>query len=348
MNVRKVRNLTIASLGLSGIFLALTMRISRSQEATFQGHTGPVSSVMTSPDGKTLVSVSKDDKTTRLWDVATRKERTTLHGNPGDVRSVAFSPNGNMLASVRDNDKTVTIWDVATGKERAILQGHSGGVRSVAFSPDGNTLASGSEDKTVKLWDVTTHKERLTLQEHPGEVWSVAFSPDGTILASGSDKTVKLWDVAAGKERATLQGHHWNVWRVAFSPDGKTLASVDFIMPIVRLWDVASGQRRVFEHPEWLGETSADYVEFLAFSADGKTLALGTDEAIGLWNLASGKNTATFGRGHRPLSPSMDRALNGISIRSVFFTPDGKLMALGSSDKTVKLWQVAAVPSANK
>ena len=77
-----------------------------------------------SPDGKTLASGSQD-KTIRLWDVATGQPRgAPLTGHQGQVYSVAFSPDGKTLASGSD-DKTIRLWDVATGQPRgAPLTGH--------------------------------------------------------------------------------------------------------------------------------------------------------------------------------------------------------------------------------
>jgi WD40 repeat protein len=281
MNIRRWLFLACVCLGLA-FTLPLTMRSLDTpvEVATFEGHSAFVLGVVASSDGKILVSWSRD-KTVKLWDVASRKQLATLSGHTDAIRAVAFSPDASILATVGDKDRTIKVWDVASGEEQVTLQGHTAEVRSVAFGPDGHTLASGGDDKTVKLWDVATGKERTTLQGQNGEIWSVAFSPDGTILASGSEGAVKLWDVASGKERANLNGHHWNVWRLAFSPDSKTLASADFIVPIVKLWDTTTGKERLFDTPEWLGESSADYVTYMAFTADGKTLALGIDEAIG-------------------------------------------------------------------
>ena len=183
-----------------------------------------------------------------------------------------------------------------------------------AVDADGNV-----HRETYGLEEISSYRI-ATLEGHTDVVEAVAFSPDGTRLASGShDGTAKLWDVATEQRIATLPGDaDSRVVSAAFSPDGKVLASVS---SRVSLWDVATEQRSA--------TFRGDQPLAVAFSPDGKTLAVGTwNSTIELWEVATRQRSATL-RGHTD------------AVTSVAFSADGKLLASGSYDTTVRLWEVA-------
>jgi eukaryotic-like serine/threonine-protein kinase len=124
---------------------------------TLLGHTGPVSSVAFSPDGKRIVTGSHDG-TAKVWDAEQGQEVLTLKGHTSLVNSVAFSPDGKRIVT-GSWDRTARVWDAEQGREVLTLKGHTGQVTSVAFSPDGKRIVTGSDDKTAKVWDLDKGRE---------------------------------------------------------------------------------------------------------------------------------------------------------------------------------------------
>ena len=319
------------------------------------GKAGQFTSVALSPDGKTLAAGMAADGLVRLWEAASGDERSTLTGYKQWLWSVAFSPDGKTLATA-DADgvklRSVGSGEGADGVRPGIAPGVIPPSISLAFSPDGKALASGSVDQSVTLWDVASGKLSRTLQGHSDWVGGVAFSPDGVSIASVSwDHSVRLWDVNREASRhfaACGQGADRDASPppigIAFSPDGKLLASACG-EETVRVWAVASGEQLA----TLSGHNLA--VDSIAFSPDGRFLASASlDSTIRLWAV-TGAGAAVANPTPAPGAISLanvdDLVARGAfvghsgAVRSVAFFPNGQLLASGSADKTVKLWDVA-------
>jgi WD40 repeat protein/DNA-binding Xre family transcriptional regulator/DNA-binding HxlR family transcriptional regulator len=309
---------------------------------TLQGHTSWVQCLAFSPDGKILASGS-NDQTIRLWNIQTGQCAKIMLGHSNRVIFVAFSPDSLTLISASE-DKTVRVWDVDTEQCLRIFATQINWVQSIVLSPDGQTLAIATNGTTVKFWDLVSGECTRTLPDYNSHVWAVAFSPDGKILATGSeDKTVKIWDIVRGECLHTLHEHSDRVWLVAFNPSGQTLVSASENQTM-KLWDIHTGKclRTLEGYSNW--------VLSVAFSPDGQTLATGSeDKIVRLWDIDTGKCLKTL-QGHTNLVSSVSFGFQNIDIRKTTqnITSDEKtrklqksqILASGSDDATVKLWNV--------
>jgi WD40 repeat protein len=303
-----------------------------------QGHTAPLNAVAISPNGRTFASAG-EDRSVKLWDLATNQVPRSLSAHTDVVFGLAFSPDGKLLAS-GSGDGTIAIWDLGSGTVVGALRGHSRSLSRIQFSPDARNLAGG----VVKIWEVATGMEGAPLTGHAGIVRCVAFSPDGNLLASaGEDKTVIVHHLPDGTARKfRLPGV---VNDVAFSPDGRTLAAVsDAPDAAVHLWDLETGV-------ETTGKGHTGHVRGLAFSPSAPTLATcGEDGTVRLWNLGSdeggkmkdekssqtGSSFILHPRSSRTIGPGPF----GGDVRSVAFTPDGRYLATANANGTVYLLQI--------
>jgi WD40 repeat protein len=321
---------TVASAGTDGTIL-LRDAVPGKQAVAPEGHKGGVYGVAFSPDGKTLASAGADGLV-RLWEAATGRELQRLAGHQGKVAAVAFSPDGKVVAS-GGYDGTLRLWDPATGQETRRLDGPKGRVTALAFSPDGKWLASGGtvqerisdarknllitgQADAITLWDLAGEGKARRLS---GRGSSILFSPDGRTVAGGGlvadsgqagDGTtidgldlICLIDAVSGE---TLRQIKWRGRAVAFSPDGKALASgggslvhlsgFGVVGPNgvnarntdyrVRLWDAKSA-KEILRFPQ--KDATA-----LAFSPDGKTLAVGDYAGtVTLWDIEAERRNPT-------------------------------------------------------
>ncbi len=303
---------------------------------SFRGEIRYPFSAWFSPDARRL-AWSCLDGVMSVWDTTTGRPEITKQTNTWSLRSVAFHPDGKRMA-LAAFDGTVRLLDAATGREMLTIFAHPSVVAHAEFSPDGNKIASASYDHTVRIWDATPLTSDpqagycVTLTGHKALVCGVAFSPDGRWLASASrDGTVKLWEAGAsgtpgGTPRYTLRGHSGNVSGVAFSADKRTLASASWDKT-VKLWDLQAPTGDSLAELRTISCT--ERVVAVAFSPDGRLLAIGQTNGIRLYDPASDKEVAPFKPTPAP-------------VPTLAFTPDSRYLgSAGASDPTIKFWGVA-------
>jgi WD40 repeat protein len=251
-------------------------------------HVSDIWSLAYSGDSKTLAA-SDGDKNVILWDANTLKEKATITGFETPVAMLALSPDGSLLATFEDGTQNARIWETAPAKVRAVLEGHGDKINSIAFSPDGKHVATVSGDETIRLWETTAGMPGRPLRGHDGPVFMAVFSPDGkTLLSAGTrDKTARLWDLTTYKVKSVMEGHEDEVRFVGFGAGG-TMVSLSKD-GVVKLWGADGKETASFLWEPEAGNNLPGYATSVALSPDGKTLAVGHDEVVDVWDLTKVK-----------------------------------------------------------
>ncbi|HPU86411.1 MAG TPA: FlgD immunoglobulin-like domain containing protein, partial [Candidatus Latescibacteria bacterium] len=317
-------------------------------------HTGSVDAVYLSPDGISLFSGSADS-TIKMWHLADGALQRTLPvgsdaGHLGTVWALEMTAEGNTLISGGDDGK-IKLWNAADGVLTRTLPvgadaGHEYAVYSLALSPDGQTLASGSGDLTIKLWQMSDGALVKTLPVGGGyvdnrSVWAIAFGAGGQELVSaGGEGFLKVWRVSDGALLRTLplpgdEGHASDVWSVTLTLDGQTIVSGG-IDGRIKLWNYATGALlRTIPAGGGTGHTQG--IWRVIVTQDGRNIISASDDrTIKVWDFATGALLRTL-TGHTG-------PVWGLAISS-----DGTTLASsGSSDLTIRTWQLAAPQGATE
>lgn len=236
------------------------------------------------------------------------------------VLDVAISPDQQWFAT-GDAGGVVRLWSVAEQTQVFTLQGHTNWVWSVAFTPNGRSLLSASEDQTLRIWDCQSGACLQTLVGHTGRVWSVTCHPEGKICASSSaDRTVRIWEIASGTCLQVLDGFAGEVLTLTYSPKGTHLLTVGE-ESMVRYWDLAAGTARTIEPKQrgwlWAGVWLSDF----------EIVCGGDDGQLWIWDLDDETCLTQW------QTPSR--------IWAIAPSADGRLLATGHDDQTVRLWDRA-------
>lgn len=292
-----------------------------------------------SPDGTTLASGAGDSATDagaiRLWDATTGKPKSTPNLRHGPhVFGLAFTPDGKTLLST-GKDQLVRRWDTTTFAEQGLIKGHLGWVSALAVSPDGDSVITGSYDATVKVWNLHSGD---VLKPGSEPVTSVAISGDDKLLAAGGkDGKVTLWNLDTGKVFESLKDMKGSVTGLAFTRGIKShrLAvayQTDKDAGEIKVWEFNADDKGKLEKAKEIF-THQKLAHCLALSGDGRRVAFGSGSSVYLWELEPKKAPAEIPVGHTK------------TVRSLSFNKEGRFLASGSDDGTMRIWVVpASVP----
>ncbi|MCB2210392.1 WD40 repeat domain-containing protein [bacterium] len=306
-------------------------------ERTLVGHTDLISSCRFSPDGRWIISASKDG-TLKIWDAISGREMRTLAGHEGGVTRFAISRDSKILVS-GSWDNTVKIWNPASGKCLRTLEGHENTISDVQITPEGRFITSAGQDSGVWLWQANTGEllEKIGLKEtSPYSPFRSRISPGGVLLAFAAGGSLYLYDLQHRQMALELSiGIAQASGPFEFSPDGRYIACANNDLT-VSIWDLrtVSEAGRITSHrSDALPRAGIGYATYvtelriveMAFSPDSNLLITGTNiGGLATWNVPERRGGFRMPKHNREIS-------------KIAFSPDGKFVVTGSEDATLKV-----------
>ncbi len=330
-----------------------------------------VVAVAVSADGR-LVASGDEDAVLRIWNIddlrsSNPKPRGELQAHTATIQQVEFSPgDASKLVSAGD-DGRIIVWNVKRACRVQESKTQTAKIFGIALSPDGELLAAAGADGNVRLFRISktdlpciTQKtggasptaareqefdvvEDGILTGHGGAVLAVAWNADGSRLAStGQEGSIRIWgpanasfsiaQLSLGTDAKPDSVATGAVTQAAISPDLRTIAAGDD-RGFIHVWDwSAEGAEPTMKaeaFPSWSSHEGA--VRALAYIRVGDQVVLvsgGDDGRLKRWNIHG-----------KPIAPEM---VDGAApIRSIAVSPDGKILAAGSNDGIVRLWDAS-------
>jgi WD40 repeat protein len=255
----------------------------------------------------------------RLFDLKTEKLIAELPIRLSSVPpAVALSGDASLLIFAVEHDGrfALRVWDVAERRLRFTLAGHKKAITALAISPDQAIVASGDENGIVRMWNLRSGKLLRSVSAHDAQILALCFSPmDAMLVTIGDDNLVRVW-TNQGKLLRQLTSQAYSFARIALSPDGRFLASTG-AGGNAEVWEVRTGKRVQLL-------VNSYGLTFVEFSSDASSLVCGTT-GLHVFSLKTWKQ--------KDIGPSHILWWSNVAV-----SPNGRIIATGSRDDTIALW----------
>ncbi len=303
--------------------------------------TKPVRAMTLMPNGSHLL-IAGDDPVVRLVNAANGLEERKFEGALAPVQAIAVAKTLQVIA-VGGAEKLVRLFNFADGKELGAIPA-TAPIRGLSFNLDAKLLVGVADDNSVTAWNVAFTAGMPMPEEfgrvvqqfaHAGPAVAVTIADKGEVFTASADKTIKQWKVASPIPTKNFQ-HPNLVDAVAWSPDGKQLATACHD-GIVRLHDVekATVLKAINAHIA----PAPSPIYSVLWTTDGKqVLSTSFDKSMKLWDAMSGNLVKEF----KPFAEKGNEKGHTDQVFCAAISKDGKLIASGSSDRKIKLWDASA------
>jgi WD40 repeat protein len=298
------------------------------------GHTSPVRAVAFSPRGDVIVSSSYGEL--RTWDWRTSRQlRADEIPSDASISSLAYSPDGKELVSWRYHRSAKVYYENGLFALSDGVTGHSLGefpseplVNAIAFHPDGKRFLAAGSDHTIGVWDPRGGKQLKQIDPWPKNAnvewrWGIedlSISPDGQHVAWTDTDRAGILDLETGQNLVELKVGDSAIHRIAFSPDNSCVATHRNQWAL-QLWHPVTGKQVA----EWT-EAGGDVI---AFSPDGRFIAIGGYRDVVIWDVAVRAEVMRFA-GHRA------------AVNALAFEPRGRVLVSASADGTLLVWDLTS------
>jgi len=278
-----------------------------------------VTAMSASHDGKYL-AIAGDDHVIRLFDVAMQKTVRELAGHTDWIQSLVFSADSKSLYS-GGNDGRVLRWEHAYPVAPAEIVKLSFAIRSLSLASERQLLAVGGFSEEIKVWDLAHGTWKHQFKCDCGDQRCVRFSPNGNrLLCGGRDGGIRVWDVESGELILDKHLHRSKVFTAAFSSEGDMITSAGEDRHLIR-YDLTTDQVKLDR------EIATTKLMSMCLVNDQLVAVAGSDNSIRLYDM---------------LADGVIANLHGHFGTVAVMCPCGDLLASGSFDTTVRIWDLEA------